>query len=111
MATDSNCYAINPCLYLIGKSDATKSQYIERTLDSSQWSEVSIGLKLRTESFDDSSEKGMIETVCNGETETTYFNEGQGGATNYENCITVDTSNCDSLTLRVGGEIRYACVC
>ena len=98
----ANCYAVNPCLQLVGINGSPSRFYVERTLDSSTWTNVSIGVEIKTESFDSIGEKGLIETECDGDIQTTYFNDGLSAGATYAGCVTVSTP-CDSLILRVGG--------
>ena len=83
----------------IGKSKI----YVEQTLDSSQWSDISVNIDTTTNKLNDR-EYGIFETECDGNIlKTTQFNYAVNDATNYAECFALNDTLCNLLTIRVGG--------
>eukprot|EP01083_Nonionella_stella_P170212 578767_1 len=109
LGTDKGyCYDANPCIKIIGinpsNGGASLSDiYIERTLDTSSWSDVTLHLEATTRQLENS-EMGFIDTVCDSNTAVrTGFNAGVDVDTHYSGCIYVNVASCGALTIRIGG--------
>ena len=88
----------------LGKSNI----YVEQTLDSSQWSDISVNMDAATDNLNNN-EYGIFETECDGNIlQTTQFNYAVKDATNYTQCFALNDTLCSSLTIRVGGYLGGA---
>eukprot|EP01083_Nonionella_stella_P248847 861102_1 len=98
------CYAINPCIKIIGIRDNDASDvYIEQTLDVLNWNDVTLHVEVTTNTFD-TREVGFVETICDTDSpDRTEFNSGLSSATDWSGCLSVDVSSCGTLTIRIGG--------
>eukprot|EP01084_Bolivina_argentea_P262019 442993_1 len=103
------CYAINPCIKIVGNSDERDpcDTYIERILDSSGWNDLTIHIEVSTDSLDgNNNEYGFVEIICDTNTaQRTEFNHAVWSPKHYSGCFYVYTSQCDTITLRIGGWI------
>eukprot|EP01083_Nonionella_stella_P135023 410728_1 len=101
------CYGINPCITIVGIPNANSEDiYIERTLDTSSWSDVTLHLEATTRALDNSNENGFIETVCDHNTAVrTDFNAAVNPARRYSGCIYVRVVSCNELIIRIGGHL------
>eukprot|EP01084_Bolivina_argentea_P262020 442994_1 len=102
----SNCYATNPCINIIGDGTGVRDMYIEKTLDSSGWNDLTINVEVKTVSLDaNSNEYGFVELICGADTpQRTEFNH-DANSKHYSGCVYTDTTQCDTIKLRVGGYI------
>eukprot|EP01083_Nonionella_stella_P235793 828771_1 len=102
--SNAYCYITKPCIKIIGSGGSVSDVYIEKTLDTSLWTEITISFAAYTRSMDTSDECGFIETVCDEDAaERTTFNEKT--TADYSGCITFDVSTCDTFTVRIGGSL------
>eukprot|EP00483_Globobulimina_turgida_P003447 UN03453 len=106
----ARCYATNPCIRIVGIGDWQDASdiWIEQTLDTSIWTEVKLNTEASTYSLDlggGNPDFGFIETQCDAANATrSTFHVGAGAVnTHYSGCATIDTTACNSLTIRVGG--------
>eukprot|EP01083_Nonionella_stella_P139425 425287_1 len=108
--SNAYCYITKPCIKIVGTGGSVSDVYIEKTLRTSLWKEITISFETYTRSLDTSDEFklriecGFIETVCDEDAaERITFNENTEA--DYSGCITFDVSACDTFTVRIGGSL------